>query len=59
MVFWQIHYQILLMILLKEFIKLNINTNMIIKNAKHVELPTYTVNLEYDNMRDGMIVLGC
>ena len=47
------------MILLKEFIKLNINTNMIIKNAKHVELPTYTVNLEYDNMRDGIIVLGC
>ena len=35
---WQAHYQILLMILLKEFIKLNVNTDMIIKNKKREEL---------------------
>ena len=34
------HYQILLLILLKEFIKLNLNTNMMIKNVKLVELDT-------------------
>ena len=31
---WQVHYQILLIILLKEFIKLNVNTDTLIKNVK-------------------------
>ena len=35
---WQGHYQILLIILLKEFIKFNVNTNMMIKNLKVVDL---------------------
>ena len=35
---WQTHYQILLIILLKEFIKLNVNTNTMIKNVKLAEL---------------------
>ena len=35
---WQAHYQILLIILLKEFIKLNANMKRIIKNAKCVKL---------------------
>ena len=35
---WQAHYQILLIICLKEFIELNINTDTMIKNVKHVEL---------------------
>ena len=35
---WQAHYQILLIILLKEFIKLNLNMNMIIENVKLAEL---------------------
>ena len=35
---WQAHYQILAIIFLKEFIKLNANTDMKIKNAKLVEL---------------------
>ena len=41
--FWQAHYQILLIILLKEFIKLNANTNTMIKNKKLVELNTKIV----------------
>ena len=35
---WQAHYQILLIILLKKFIKLNANIDMIIKNANSAEL---------------------
>ena len=33
----QARYQILLIILLQEFIKLNSNTNMIIRNVKYAE----------------------
>ena len=35
---WQAHYQILSIIFLKEFIELNLNLDMMIKNLKHVEL---------------------
>ena len=35
---WQAHNQILLIISLKEFIALNVNLNMRIKNVKHVKL---------------------
>ena len=35
---WQAHYQILSIIFLKEFIELNVNSHMMIKNVKHVEL---------------------
>ena len=31
---WQAHYQNLLIILLKQFTKLNVNTDMMIKNVK-------------------------
>ena len=31
---WQAHYQILLIFLLKEFIKLNVNTDTMVKNVK-------------------------
>ena len=34
----KVNYQILLIILMKEFIKINVNMNMIIKNGKRVEL---------------------
>ena len=37
---WPAHYQILLMILLKEFVKLNANMDVIIKNVKRLELNT-------------------
>ena len=36
--FWQAHYQILPRIFWKEFIELNVNINMMIKNVKHLEL---------------------
>ena len=35
---WQAHYEILQIIFLKEFEKLNVNTRKMIKNVKHVEL---------------------
>ena len=35
---WQAHYQILSIIFLKEIIELNVNTDMMIKNVKHMEL---------------------
>ena len=35
---WQAHYKILSIIFLKEFTKLNVNTDTMIKNVKHVEL---------------------
>ena len=35
---WQAHYQILPIIFLREFIKLNVNRNTLIKNLKPVEL---------------------
>ena len=37
---WQAYYKILLIILMKEFIKQNINMNIIIKIAKREELNT-------------------
>ena len=36
--FLQILYQFFLITFLKEFINLNVNTNMMIKNVKHAEL---------------------
>ena len=35
---WQVHYQILSIIFLKEFKELNVNTDMMIKNVKFMEL---------------------
>ena len=35
---WQVHYQILSILFLKEFIELNVNLDTMIKNVKHVEL---------------------
>ena len=35
---WQAHYPILLIILLKDIIKLNVNTKTMIKNVKLAEL---------------------
>ena len=35
---WQAHYQILSIIFLKEFIELNVNTDMMIKNGILAEL---------------------
>ena len=35
---WQVHYQILPIIFLRELIELNVNLDTIIKNVKNVEL---------------------
>ena len=35
---WQAHYQILPIIFLEEFIELNVNSNMMIKNVKLAKL---------------------
>ena len=42
---WQAHYQILLIILLKEFIKSNVNMGLIMKKVKRVELNTKIVRV--------------
>ena len=41
---WQVHYQILSIISMKEFITLNVYTDMIIKNARRVEPHTATLS---------------
>ena len=56
---WQAHYQILLIMFLKEFIEPNGNTGTMIKNAKLVELNISTVYLEYTNFKDGLIEYKC
>ena len=47
---WQAHYEILSIIFLKEFIELNVNLDMMIKNAKFAELiisiATIVLNME-------------
>ena len=42
---WQAHYQILSIIFLKEFIKLNVNTDTMIKNARLTELNICTATV--------------
>ena len=42
-VLWQAHYQILLIILLKEFMKLDLNMGMMMKNVNHAESNTKIV----------------
>ena len=46
---WQVYYPILLIILLKEFIKLNVNICMIMKNLKCVEL-SYVIHTHFLTM---------
>ena len=53
----QAHYQILLTILLTEFMKLNVKMAMTTKNLKHVELNTkIECSLEYTNAKDDLIL---
>ena len=42
-VLWQAHYQILLIILLKELIKLSVSMDIIMRYVKHAELNTKIV----------------
>ena len=47
---WQAHYQILSMIFLKEFIELNVNTGMMIRNVRlvksNISIPTVFLNIQ-------------
>ena len=51
--FWKAHYQILSIIFLKEFIKLNVNKDTMIKNVKLVEV--CNCFLGYTNFKDDLI----
>ena len=53
--FWQAHYQTWLIVLLKEFIKLNVYMDRIIKNAKQVGLNTNIVSAVLDTQMLKMI----
>ena len=59
--FSQAHYQVLLTTLLKEFIKLNVNMDIMIKNVKLVELNENIVIVffEYPNFKDDLIEYKC
>ena len=52
---WPGHYQMLSIILLKEFVELNVNTDMMIKNLKLVELNTKIVTAFLDTQTLKMI----
>ena len=61
---WQAHYQILSIIFLKEFIELNVNTDMMIKYVKLVEfnisivtefLKTQTLKMIKQNTNDYVV----
>ena len=56
---WQPDYHILFIILIKEFIKLNVNIVMITKNAKLVELNAKIASLEYRNVKKDLIECKC
>ena len=58
---WQAHYQILSIIFWKEFIELDINTNMVMKNIKLLELniSIKTFFLEYRNFKHDLIEHKC
>ena len=42
---WQVQYQILSIIFLKEFIQFNVNSDTMIKNVKHAELNISIANI--------------
>ena len=58
---WQVHYQILPIIFLKELIKLNVKTNTMIKKCETFRI-TYKYCdcfLEYTNFKDDLIEYKC
>ena len=58
---WQAHYQILSIIFLKEFIKLNVNTDTMIKKCKTCRIKYKYCNcfLEYTKFKDNLIEHKC
>ena len=49
----QVHYQILSIIPLKELRELNVNSDMMVKKVKHVELKFRDCFLKYMNFLNG------
>ena len=58
---WRGHYQILSIIFLKEFIKFNVNMDMMIKLAETCRITHKVCNcfLEYTNFKDDLIEYNC
>ena len=58
---WQAHYQILPIIFLKEFIKLNVNTDTMIKKCEtcRIKYKYWDCFLEYTNFKDDLIEYKC
>ena len=57
---WQVHYQILPILFLKEFVKLNVNTDMMKKNVRLAELNANIVTaLLNTNFKDDLIKYKC
>ena len=56
---WQADYQILSITFLKEFIKLNVNMDTMIKNMKLSQLKYCNCFLEYMNFKDDLIEYNC
>ena len=58
---WQAHNQILLIFLLKEFIKLNVNTDIIIKKCETcgIKYKNCECCLEYTSVKDDLIEYKC
>ena len=58
---WQAHNQILLIFLLKEFIKLNVNTDIIIKKCETcgIKYKNCECCLEYTSVKDDFIEYKC
>ena len=57
--FWEAHFQIFLIILLKELIKSNVNTNTMTKNVKLMELNINIVTafLNFSNHHNSKFIL--
>ena len=53
--FWQDHYQVLLIIFLKEVIKLNVISGTMIKNVKHAE-SNINIGTVFSNMQTLKII---
>ena len=56
---WQVHYQILSIIFLKEFIELNVNLDTVIKNVKLVELNISIAVFLNTHFKDNLIEYKC
>ena len=47
---WQVHYHILSIMFMKDFIELNVNSDIMIKNVKHAELNTCRLHIHKNSL---------